>query len=432
MTIGKDLVDANAGISYFDSCTVQLSTIFVDSIVTSGKKSFLVGNYRDTLTGLTKASCFLTFASPAASTSDNTNTTSSFVLNKNAVFDSITLQVRANTDFYGDTLRSQNIKVHRLLQPIKYRINGSSYYPFYNTSVTAYDSINTIGSKTFVRKPVSHKKHEIRLDDSIGLKLFNVLQSKIITATDAERFKKFFPGIVLTSGSSNSSLTGFYTDSTKLRLYCHVTTSGKDTIVNLSIGNNSSSSSLELQFNRIQFDRTGKDLENLNHNNKEISSSNTGNKAYLQNLSGIYAKVKFPYLPLLLNQWTYGEVTKAELWVYPPVGTYKDGVMPLADTISMYYSDVYDNLTQAVNSSKVVLTGNVNIDKSSNLDTRYTYDITSFIQDQLPKTGVAQEFLLLKIPASGAPRRVVFGDQNYPNYNYRVKLKIYYTHYDSN
>ncbi len=430
MTIGSDLINSNANITFIDTSSVLMSTMYVDSVVSSEKKSFLVGNYgtnnTDTLMGSAIASCFVSFASPAEVSSGNTST---FVLNQKAVFDSITLQLKANTDYYGDTLKPQNISVYRLLKPVKYRFHDNSYYPFYNTSKISYDSVNVIGSKYFARKPLTYKKHEIRLDDSIGTKIFNVLQSKVKTALDGDLFRLFFPGLVITSGYSNSSLSGFYTDSTKLRLYCHVPTEGKDTIVNLSIATNSSSQ--KLQFNRIQFNRKGTKLANLNSVNKEISSVLTNHKTYVQNMSGIYTKIQFPYIGLLLNQWTYGEVTKAELWVYPPAGTYRDGSLPLADTISAYASDVYDNVTALKSSSNVALTGNLHVDKSNHIDTRYTYDITSFIQSIIAKTGSSQEFLLLKIPNGGAPRMVVFGDQNYTNYNYRIKLKIYYTHYDS-
>ncbi|TEB40657.1 DUF4270 family protein, partial [Flavobacterium circumlabens] len=98
-----------------DTVTVEMSTINFDSLVTSGQSRILVGNYDDPIFGKVKSDGYFQLESDSYSLPGAGSDTEAV----NYVFDSISMILKYNNYFYGDTTKVQTFGIHRVLQKIK-------------------------------------------------------------------------------------------------------------------------------------------------------------------------------------------------------------------------------------------------------------------------------------------------------------------------
>ena len=109
-----------------------------------------------------------------------------------------------NNDFYyGDTLKTFKLDVHPMTDRIKLNSNGY----LYNNSDLKYAS-NSIGSAEFLPRPNTDSTFvKVKLDQSYGLSIFNLLKSK--DANSQEYFLNFFKGLALVPSSDNNAMLRF-------------------------------------------------------------------------------------------------------------------------------------------------------------------------------------------------------------------------------
>mgnify|MGYP003216857473 CR=1 FL=1 len=106
--LGKSLVESSFYNVYADTCSVDISTILLDSIETRGDSICQLGHYRSSAWGEVSATYYAEY-----STSDFTpNTDYTYTL------DSLVLQMIPSGHFWGDTLTQQRISIYRLKNPI--------------------------------------------------------------------------------------------------------------------------------------------------------------------------------------------------------------------------------------------------------------------------------------------------------------------------
>jgi hypothetical protein len=113
---------------------------------------------------------------------------------------------------------------------------------------------------------------------------------------------------------------------------------------------------------------------------------------------------------------------------------------PLPTSVSMYSASP-DNTTssQLKNSTGTTAqTGNLSTVSDGDPETKYyEFDLTSFLQTNLFLAPMYRQNLQLTFPSSSintSCKGILISDQNYDNgnYNYKTKLVIRYTAYNSN
>ena len=128
--LGKSLVESSFYNVYADTCSVDISTILLDSIETRGDSICQLGHYRSSAWGEVSATYYAEY-----STSDFTpNTDYTYTL------DSLVLRMIPSGHFWGDTLTQQRISIYRLKSPIVLDNDEDLYI-----STILLDSIETRG-----------------------------------------------------------------------------------------------------------------------------------------------------------------------------------------------------------------------------------------------------------------------------------------------
>lgn len=107
--LGRTLVSSSFYNVYVDTCTVDISTVLEDSIVTRGDSICQIGHYRDGTWGEVTAAYYAEYS------------TASFTPNENYSYtlDSLVLVMRHSGHYWGDTLTTPLIHIYRLAAPIE-------------------------------------------------------------------------------------------------------------------------------------------------------------------------------------------------------------------------------------------------------------------------------------------------------------------------
>ncbi len=164
----------------------------------------------------------------------------------------------------------------------------------------------------------------------------------------SDYFLDYLKGFAITSDEGgNSTIIGFLADESHiiLKIYYHIDKDVPETkVIEIKFGDS------DVQFNNIQYDLTNTLLKNLKATNNIISSSQTGNKAFLQGLIGLLPKIQFPTLKDLLmeNHW---KILRAEL-ILEPVKTSYD-IIKLPKELYLYDTDKHNKINNLLYDAKV-------------------------------------------------------------------------------
>jgi hypothetical protein len=358
-TTGDNFIEEKTRLSVIDTFEVEMSTVLLDSLSTSGTEIALVGNYHDNYFGSLNS---VAYFRPGFK---------SFKPDETFIFDSASVALVYSGDSYGDTTALMSVSIYQLDEPIT--LDDDNY--LYNNSGFDFSS-NIIGSRAFYPEPHSADTLFISAN-SFGENLFALYMDKDDNVTSSDLFLKFLKGFVLKSDFGNSVI-GFKSDASQtfLKIYYH-------------LNNETSTESSEIipfglvtyQFNSVHCDYADSELAKFKTDNSELSSEETGNKVFMQAIVGFLPKIKFPTLQniTLENRW---RILKAEL-VLEPVWQSGD-LFPLPEKFCLYMTDKYNNLGNALTENDgSVIYSTLATDDLFNENTRYTIDITRFINDEL-------------------------------------------------
>ena len=438
-TIGNSWVSPDFKVVMIDTSTIELSTVQIDSVRTQGQNVILVGRYldinqhipNDTVTGLTTASSYLTFSLPPT-----------FEIDHRTHFDSLVLEMRFNGSYFGDTLAQQSIQLYRTTQRIEFEEGRAGY----NTTNFPVES-TPLGEAVFKNLPTTNTSYtattagnnpippvRVRLPDALGLELFQKFADKDDEVSDNEKFSRYFNAFKLTHGAGSNAISGFKTDSTcRVRLYYHIEEEFKtNKYVDFPLNTS-------LLFNNISSDRTGTPLY-FPSDTKELQSSETRHRAYIQSGDGMYVKLRFPNINSLLSHGKYGAIERALLIIRPIATTYGNAT-PLPPNLYLYPE--YSSGTALTDSYNQSMNGNLTVNYQFGESTYYSYDITSFLRSQLGAYDNYKYYLSLRFSDAdfqNTMQRVVIGDQRHlvevnsgngaQTIFSRVELQIFYTIYN--
>jgi hypothetical protein len=383
-----------------DTCTVLLSTILADSVATSGDTICQVGHYNSTTWGDIQASFYAEYDVPSVSLDENTTYR----------FDSITINLNPTGDYVGDTLTTQHIYMHKIKSNMALDKDGY----LYNISSYPYEA-EPFATLTFKNKPLMKKQRELRLPDEFGEELLSLMKNNSIYFRSQDYFRTYLKGIAFIPDASDKCINGFGVSSSSSSLcinlyYSKITSS----ISNLKTVFTPSST---LTFNKTVQDRSNSLLANIQSgSNNALSSNKTNHQAVIQGIIGNYIKIEFPHLNNLLLEGDIVSIESALLYLYPIDGTY-DSDMPLPSSLTMYTMNdnnvAQESITDAYGTS--VQDGSLTSNKSIPNGTYYTFDLTSFLQDNLGTFGMNRQTLMLMLPNEKfltTLNGVTFGDQS--------------------
>ena len=415
--VGSDYLALSNKVVLIDTVSVEMSTINFDSLVTSNQSRILVGNYEDPIYGKVKSNSYFQLSSSSyalMSGGSDTETT-------NYVFDSISMILKYDNYYYGDTTKVQTFNIHRLLQKVKPNTEDNN---FYNNSALSY-SDESLGTISYKPRPIEKDSINIKMSSAFGAALFQKLKKREIT--DFDSFNEYLKGLVLVPATSNSaSVIGFNVSTSKVRMYYskyQANTEETPYIVDFTI------SDATKQFNSISLDKTGTIIQNLPVSTSKLSSSLTNHQGFIQSGTGVACRIDFPNIKQLKYLSEKGAIVDAQLVLRPVNNSYSEQY-PLADSLKIYVGDNLNRISASlVNSAGTSVFGILNKKSDEfNENIGYLIPIGNFLQKEMLKQSDSRSSLILTLPGiSKTVNRIVLGDQKH--LNNKILLKIYYISY---
>jgi hypothetical protein len=402
-----------------DTFSSQVSTVFIDSFVTSNKGLLWLGGYTDPEFGVIKTKAYVEMVPPAY-----TNTYA------NTTFDSLELIIRLNKSYYADTTKSLNLNVRRLSQLIT--PYTTSPQGIFNTQQFS-TFITPIGTANVVIRPEIQDSISIRLSDALGKEFLAKLQDpqniEMKTATD---FLQYFNGIEISSNVGNSVLIGCK-DSLIMRLHYKVQSLFNAAAkIDFTLPNPAATTTGTLnRFTYINTDNSGTVMSGFNPLVKEISSTSMSNAGYSQYLSRMMTKIRFPNIRDIMKLPNYQKLVKANLIIRPVIGSYSP-FLYLPPTLSLDLTTqlnyIGSNISTISGPNANKQTGNLYIDDVYGQNTNYTYDVTDYIRHLIADATINQNGILLvpngDLNYSTQFNRLKIGDKNNPNG--KLELQLFY------
>lgn len=424
-TIGEDLTKTESSVVMSDTFKVQLSTVVLDSVVTSTPSTALIGKYTNSVNGSTEFRHFVNFdlntelGGIQASEFEKYN------------FDSITFKLSLNGFYKGDTITPVTFNIYRLIEQLKFPGTGSTTTKLYNINSFPSET-EPLASVTFIPEP-SIDSIEVRLPDSFGLELIDkVKQIKIDNPNSLNSdkdFLEYLKGFVIVPDASANVVLGFKgsTSGIRLKLYTNIVKLElveKEFDFNIStLGNN---------FNQSISDRTGTSFESLNSQKEELSSLQTNGISCIQGTAGLLTKLNFPSLN---DIYGYGSsvLIRAELVLVPsPDNNYKN----LPSTLNFFQSNRQNawgqTITTTSSSGAPVSVSATLISNPFSGEYYYTANITNFLLDELQGNYYdTRNGLIVGFPASDMSSKADYLFlSSKPVNQLKTKLNLYFLRYE--
>lgn len=411
--LGKTLVTSSFYNIYIDTCTVDISTIRLDSIETRGDSICQLGRYRDESWGEVSAAYYAEYS------------TNSFTPNENYsyTFDSLVLRMIPSGHFWGDTLVRQRISVYRLKDPVILDNDDN----LYNTTVLPTEDA-PLFSFTFIPRPGRRREIEVRLPDDMGRQLLSdiVVEDEYLDTQD--KFKKRFPGLAFIPDGAGTCITGFLVNDSAMSINLHYHEMANEPtrqVLTFSVNT-------DYAYTGIRHNPTGTPLEGMESGIESlVHSYDMDYRAYMQGLTGYYNQLEFPTLNDLQDEGQIVSVERATLYLYPLARSYNE-VSQLPDDIRLYITNENNVLEDYIYGSDgvTVQTGNLTVDEMYGRETYYSFDLTEFIRNNFGTWGMKRQKLLMSLTdeeSSTTFKQVIFTNRPQSERQCRldVRIKIY-------
>jgi hypothetical protein len=412
VNFGEESLSGDPNIIYFDTFLVKLATYQLGSFSTVSDTLFKVGQHNDTIFGKYVAQSWFQPGIPANNGLKGCT---------NCSFDSMVFMTRFSGSSYGDTTEAFTLQVHRLTQQIDADYGAIGY----NISHFDYDPVALAATTINNTRPSGKQAVFIHMPDDLGQDFFSKLKRNSDTITNQDKFIKLFKGLVLKGkGTNNKSV-----------YYFGLYDASSFSTVRLYYSRNGSSPAQDyvdfplqpaaFQFNSFEYDKTGTSLAQFLPKKKQtISSTLTGNKVFLHSGSGIYPRLSLPDMLALKELYPYIKVVKATLEIIPRANDYgQNSIYALPPALGLYRIDDVNTIGSGIaDADGYAQTGNLVIDYLYHKDTRYSYDLTAYVNTILTQGRSAQEDLLLLPQNSTYENRLIL---NAAGQEMSVKLKLY-------
>ncbi|MBZ4191433.1 DUF4270 family protein [Niabella beijingensis] len=401
---------ADPNITYWDNYTVALSTYKLDTFATTGDSLFVIGTQNDPRFGRINALSFAELTVP----------TENPLWEQRVTYDSAAILLQPNGNYYGDTTRPFRINAHKLTENIGIDVSASTTY--YNPAKTGYDN-SLLGSYTGIVYPGRKDTVRIKLADDFGADLFNQIKNKSAVIEDQTTFRNYLKGIALVSDSNYSQAVYQFAAGTGLLRIYYTLRGQYNEKKFLDIGYTASK-----QYNHLGYNYAGTPLASFNPLKSQLTESSAmDRKALLNNYIPSYIKITFPDILDVKQAYPYVKVIKAALEVRV---NKQENTAPftLPPGLVMYISNLNNEFSSVLlqpGSTDAVQNGNLVINDLEENGTKYTFDITSYINTIIDEGRFSTKSLFLCPYSTGYKTytsRLVVTDQ--PN-DSDIKLKLY-------
>ncbi len=411
LRMGEEYINDESGIVLIDTLSLELSTVIMDSVLTSSTSTALVGKYNHEIFGEVNADAIFRLSLPQRLSFEEED-----------VFDSITISMNYNDYFIGDTTEVFQLQVFELVTDLEeLRRTG-----FYNISeVDTKDE--KLGNLTLYPQPNKSDMLEMRISDDLGKKWFDLLVHEEEEFQGVRNFQDYFKGIVLRGNGNNKSIVGFEASDTSLyvNLYYHrINEDVEELEVKFPLENS------YYQFNTIKSERDGTDFQSLLVQDEGIKSKETQDVSIVQGGTGLVTKVNFPGLANVFQLVQLDQIIKAELILKPIKGA--DEINDLPFNLLVYESNRVNKINGAVvdnQNNPVPMIFNPPVDHYGSLG-YYSIDITEYLVRSLITGYFNQDnALLISLPSDGISETVttlMLGGEANEDYTPELKLYTYY------
>lgn len=231
------------------------------------------------------------------------------------------------------------------------------------------------------------------MPDNFGKKLFEDILSENEALDSQDKFREYFHGLAFKQDNYGSCITGFMVNDSSMymKVYYHEsnnTLEEKELIYTVNT---------DYSYTHVEHDRSSSQISQLiPGQNNSILSYKTGKRAYLQGLTGIYNSIEFPYLNNIQVAGDIVSIESATLYLYPLKNSYGK-YSQLPSTLRLYIADDNNNTENQVYDSMgtTIQNGNLIVDNVFGDETYYSFDLTSFMQDNLGTWGMNRKKLFL-------------------------------------
>jgi len=372
---GDTFTDSDIRVVQLDTMTVDFSTMKFDSIDTSQSSRMLVGKYNDPVFGTVKTASFMELIP------------SSYYIDTDAEYDSITFLLRPDNYYYNDTLQSNTIHIKQVTENLK----PADGVNFYNTSTIDFDE-EDLGSLTYYPRPIGTDSLEIKLTDSLGQGLFDNLQLKKITTYD--ELKNYFYGITMQPDEEDDGAVIGFSLTSNMRLYYTIAEENERTQYSTDFLINTSSSPVPF-FNQISADEPNEYLKTLTDQEFNLHSSETGNLSFIQSGIGIATRLEFPNIKTVFDIQGQGTLLDASLKIAPAISSYNDA-LALRDTLSVFIVDQNNELTsQLISTDGSAAQAILNRDNQEFNDIYYELPLSGYLEGLLSVDQESSDALIL-------------------------------------
>lgn len=409
---GEAFTDSNIRVVLIDTLTIGMSTMKLDSIVTSQASRMLVGQYKDPVFGTVRAASHMGLIP------------SEYAIAVEAEYDSITLHLNFDGYYYNDTTVTNTIHVKRLQKTLRPEEGDN----FYNTTVVEYME-GDLGVFTYEPRPLEVDTLEIKLDDALGEDLFGKIQDNLIT--NADEFVDYFKGIALLPGfDDDGSVVGFSKDIGASFIRIHFSTAEEDDRTLDHIDLNLNLNEIPVPFyNQISADEPIEPLQLLTDQEINLSSDAAGGQNFIQSGLGISTRLEFPTIKSIYGIKGQGTIMDATLRIKPVTGSYSDELM-LRDELSIFVVDRNnDVVAQLVVDEVFPVIGELNRDNEEFNDIYYEISLVNYLEELLLSEYDSGEALILLPDDFGSTvDRFVLNGAGTEDYN--AQLELTYAIYD--
>lgn len=392
-----DLINAEI----IDTFSLNVYTLSMDTLATSGVSDLLLGEYFDPIFGYSKASFVCQFG---------LNEYPAFYQESSHIADSAVLTLILDTtaiNYYGNNQADHRIKIYRLENDL----DSTTYYA--NQDPTEFMTGNLIADETININSGSDQV-KIILDQSVAE---DFLDAENEVFTESANFIDFFKGIYVMSETENTRPEAIYKFSVSsesvLTIHYHF---DNDTLppgdpLEFKVTVNSSSAK---RFNMFEHDYTGVSFEN----NIDDEDSPQDSVAYIQGMGGLRTKIYIPHLEAL-NELGDIVIYRAELVVKtaPSYLTEENTYSAIENMLIAGHSTEYEYylLPEYISGSSYL--------GEAYSDNEYRFDIAAYIRNILDGTAENNGFYLF--PSAG---NVIFNRSVITTGDHSDKMKLYITY----
>ncbi len=414
-SIGQDLINDDSYVELVKFNIENSSTIKLDSFPTSTAKTgselynLIVGTIEDPITGFTATQPYFSLV-PAGGDPIS-------IIHR---FDSITFNIKYNGQIWGDTNQIQTFYLHQLTElPVLDEQNDL----LYNTTVTPYDA-TPLGSYQILPHSRNLNRFCMRLDDSLGLELFDKVKYNDVYITNNHYFVQYFKGVTLIPDNNNTCIFGFSAaaDSISIQLHFHDAENEKVYKFSPSVAYS------EYTYERQHNDATGtpyaaltKQTENLLFYEAARTDARYG-QLVTQGLSGYAIKMRLPIAPAGDK---YKTIVKAEIELRPQPSSYREIKLP--ETINLYQSNSDNDLISAITKPDgSAITGTLIREENRPEEERFVINITDYYNTLCQSNDAdTKNYVIISVPAD-----LMSGSFNRLTVDRIPVLNIYYASYE--